>query len=241
VRASEIAPFGYADVAARSARHGIAPPTRRWTVTRMRHRYGTELRDDLTLRQASPLTLTRRWRWPQLRTSARAGESAFHVQYVVEHTGCADTVSQRRQARRWATAESMWEARHDLWPGQVILDPITSLGIEPGSSAPAGWPPPPAPPPAPPNTARAQPTAPTTAAGAAPTTGPLIAPDETPFGAGSAAPATPTAPEIPPTAPPAASTDASWWSCATSGTSRAVPLTLALAALLFATRRRRRR
>ena len=36
----------------------------------------------------------------------------------------------------------MWESRHDLWPGEVVLDPIESLDIVPGSSAPPGWPPP---------------------------------------------------------------------------------------------------
>lgn len=121
---------------------------REWTLTRIRHRYGTELDDDLALRAAPPLRLTRRWRYPQLRTFGRSDQSAFHVQYVVEHRGCADEWSQRRIARRWATSESMWEARHDLWPGEVLLDPIASLGIEPGSSAPPGWPPPPPEPPA---------------------------------------------------------------------------------------------
>jgi hypothetical protein len=84
----------------------------------------------------------------------RDGQSFFHVQYVVEHNQrCISDQAQRWMARRFATAESMWESRHDLWPGEVILDPIESLGIEPRSHAPDGWPPPP--PPAP----TAQPTA----------------------------------------------------------------------------------
>jgi hypothetical protein len=116
-------------------------PGRRWTLSRIRHRYGTDANDDLTLRQAAPLRLTRRWRYPALRQRVREGENGFHVQYIVEHRGCTDTSQQRAIARRFATAESMWESRHDLWPGEVIADPIESLAIEPGSHAPDGWPP----------------------------------------------------------------------------------------------------
>lgn len=146
VRRSDVAPFG-AVVETHTSRHGVpAAPT--WTVSRIRHRYGTNLDDDLTLRQAEPLTMERRFpRWPELRVRPRRGHSAFHVQYVVEHNRCTDESTERRIARRFATAESMWDARHDLWPGEVIVDPIPLLGIEPGSSAPAGWPPPPPPPP----------------------------------------------------------------------------------------------
>ncbi len=116
----------------------------RWTLTRLRHRYGKELDDDLTLRPAtSPLRMTRRWRTPELRTWAPRGESGYHVQFVVEHRNrsCPSTAQQRRYARSWATAESMWEKEDDVWPGQVLLDPVPSLGIEPNSSAPPGWPP----------------------------------------------------------------------------------------------------
>lgn len=116
--------------------------TRRWTLSRMRHRYGTDATDDLMLRQAAPLRLTRAWRHRALRQRVREGESAFHVQYVVEHTErCADASTQRRIAGRFATAQSMWESRHDLWPGQLLLDRVELLNIEPGSSPPAGWPP----------------------------------------------------------------------------------------------------
>ncbi|MBX3247824.1 MAG: hypothetical protein KF901_11650 [Myxococcales bacterium] len=90
--------------------------------------------------------MTRRWRHAPLNTHAASGESGFHVQYVVEHPGCASEAQQRNVARRFATAESMWEARRDLWPGEVLADPIPSLGITPGSRAPAGWPPAPPPP-----------------------------------------------------------------------------------------------
>ena len=124
-------------------RRGVRGDSRTWTLTRIRHRYGKDQSDDLTLRPAEPLRLTRRWRQPELRTRARSGQNAFHVQFVVEHAGCASAEEQRRVARRFATAESMWESRHDLWPGEVLLDRVDSLGIEPGSSAPAGWPPPP--------------------------------------------------------------------------------------------------
>jgi len=116
--------------------------TRRWTLTRMRHRYGTDATDDLMLRQAAPLRLTRSWRHRALRQRVREGESGFHVQYIVEHNGmCTDAATQRRIAGRFATAESMWESRHDVWPGQLLLDRVELLSIEPGSTAPAGWPP----------------------------------------------------------------------------------------------------
>ncbi len=155
VRRHEIEPLGFREEPV-SARHRDVS-RRTWTLTRIRHRYGTDLSDDLTLRAAPPLRLTRRWRDPQLRTWARRDQNAFHVQYVVEHSGCADESAQRRIARRWATSESMWESRHDLWPGEVILDPIASLGIGVGTTAPPGWPPPP---PAPPEPAPAPPAAP---------------------------------------------------------------------------------
>jgi len=153
VRWADVAPFGVERHALGAGGRGLRPggaglPGRPWTVSRIRHRYGTNLADDLTLRQAEPARLTRRWsRWPQLRVRAREGQSAFHVQYVVEHSRCVSEQAQRAIARRFATAESMWESRHDLWPGEIVLDPIESLGIEPGSSAPPNWPPPPAPPP----------------------------------------------------------------------------------------------
>jgi len=148
VRWSDVAPFGVADDPSLAFARGRPDATRRWTVTRIRHRYGTDLRDDLVLQSASaPLRMTRRWRTSSLNTWAREGESAYHVQYVVEHPGCATEAQQRSAARRYATAESMWEARHDLWPGEVLLDRVALFGIEPGSSAPAGWPPAPTPPP----------------------------------------------------------------------------------------------
>ncbi|MCB9598287.1 MAG: DUF2330 domain-containing protein [Sandaracinaceae bacterium] len=124
---------------------------RTWTLTRIRHRYGIELDDDLTLRPAAePLRMTRRWPYPELRVGARSGQSAFHVQFAVIHSSsCPDTAVQQRYARNWATAESMWDLQEHVWPGEVFLDPIESLDIEPGSSAPPGWPPPPPPPPPP--------------------------------------------------------------------------------------------
>jgi hypothetical protein len=161
VRQSEIAPFrgpstlGEPDRRRMGAGRTDAP---RWTVSRIRHRYGTNLSDDLSLTHADPVRLERRWsRWPQLRVPrGRDGQSFFHVQYVVEHNQrCVSDQAQRWMARRFATAESMWESRHDLWPGEVILDPIESLGIEPRSHAPDGWPPPPPPAPTAPATAAA--------------------------------------------------------------------------------------
>ncbi len=120
-------------------------PRPRWTLTRIRHRYGVDLEDDLTLRPAEePLRLTRRWRYRGARSYAPRGESGFHIQYVAVHRGvCASAATQRRHARSWATAQSLWEADRDMWPGSVLRDPIESLSIEPGSEAPAGWPPPP--------------------------------------------------------------------------------------------------
>ncbi len=206
-----VRPLGLADAASTRDRGG---DRRTWTLTRIRHRYGTELSDDLTLRAAEPLRLTRRWRSPELRTWARRGESAFHVQYVVEHTGCAGEWQQRRTARRFATSESMWESRHDLWPGEVILDPIASLGIEPGSHAPAGWPPPP--PPAPEPVVEQPPAPPVVAEPAAPPA------------------AAPTAPAAPPPEPAGL--------CSMHPASRAPwSLALALIAMAAALLRRRRR
>jgi len=124
---------------------------RRWTLTRMRHRYGVDLDDDLTLRPAEePLRQERRWSHPELRIWGPRGESAFHVQFAVIHgSQCPPTAVQRRYAQRWATAESMWDLDEHVWPGEAFLDPVESLGIEPDSSAPAGWPPPPPEPPPP--------------------------------------------------------------------------------------------
>jgi hypothetical protein len=247
VRWSDVAPFGVTRASTTShpghlGRRG-AGPSATWTVSRIRHRYGTDLADDLTLRQAEPLTLTRRWtRWPQLRVRPRAGQSAFHVQYVVEHDQCMDEAAQRRLVRRFATAESMWESRHDLWPGQVILDPIESLGIAPGSSAPTGWPPAPAarntpdtraagtamPTSVEATTRLAQPTPVTTPSVVAPSTAPAT-------GAPTASPARLNA--------PAARTGASTGGCAARTTS-ARPLLASSALLLFfglALARRRRR
>lgn len=194
--------------------------TRTWTLTRIRHRYGMDLQDDLTLRRAEPLRLTRRWRYPSLRIAGRPEESAFHVQYVVEHRGCVDSWTQQRIARRFASAESLWEARRDLWPGEVILDPIESLGIEPRSSAPPGWPPPP---PAP---ARPAPLATPEA------TPPVPVPVPVP----TATPTTPPTP-APPAAPPEASSG-----CAVHPTRArrdGVWLAIALVMLLVARRARR--
>ncbi len=122
-----------------------------WTLTRIRHRYGIQLDDDLTLRPAAePLRMTRRWPHPELRVRGPAGQSAFHVQFAVIHpSSCPDSSVQQRYARQWAVAESMWDLEEHVWPGAVFLDPIESLRIEPGSVAPPGWPPPPPPPPPP--------------------------------------------------------------------------------------------
>ncbi len=116
----------------------------RWTLTRIRHRYGKDLDSDLILRPASsPLRMTRRWSHPELRVWAPRGESGFHVQFAVVHGGsCPSTQRQQRLAQQFATAESMWEGERDFWPGDVLLDDVTSLGITAQSSAPAGWPPP---------------------------------------------------------------------------------------------------
>lgn len=141
VRFADVRPFG-ATAAPNVSGRSASADGRRWTVSRIRHRYGTDLHDDLMLQRATtPLRMTRRWRDDSLNTRAAAGQSGFQVQYVVEHSGCATPAQQRGAARRFATAESMWESRRDLWPGEVLVDPIPSLGIRPGSRAPAGWPP----------------------------------------------------------------------------------------------------
>ena len=121
-----------------------------WTLTRIRHRYGADMHDDLRLAPAPPLRLTRRWRPPELQDRTRADRSNFLVRFIVEHgsSTCPSRAGQRWNAHRFATADSMWSEHETVWPGSLLLDRVPSLGIEPGSSAPANWPPPPPPPPA---------------------------------------------------------------------------------------------
>ena len=227
VRFGDAAPFGVPNEGASPLRRGDRASARRiWTVSRMRHRYGAHLTDDLTLQRAEPIRLTRRWpRYPALRNSVAAGQSGFHVQYIVEHTGCTDEWTQRRIARRWATAESMWESSHDLWPGSVLLDPIDSLGIEPGSAPPANWPPPPPPPPAPEPAAQPAAAQPAAQAPAPAAQAP----------AASAQPAIEATSPSTPAAPPPAETS----SCAVGRRSTASPAWLFAIVLAEVTRRRR--
>ncbi|MCC6873351.1 MAG: DUF2330 domain-containing protein [Sandaracinaceae bacterium] len=227
VRWSDAAPFGVpSQTLVRIRGDRGAAPARTWTVSRIRHRYGASLTDDLTLQRAEPIRLTRRWsRYPSLRNNVRAGQNGFHVQYIVEHTGCTDELTQRRVARRWATAASMWESSHDLWPGSVLLDPIDSLGIEPGSAPPANWPPPPPPPLAP------EPAAPEPAAQAA---GQAPAPAAQALAARAQPAIEATSPSTP-AAPPPAETS----SCAVGRRSSGAPLWLCAVVLVAWMRRRR--
>lgn len=245
VRQSDVTPFGVGTARAAADPADSTTPgerrtrnpgdSRRWTVTRIRHRYGTDLRDDLVLQSASaPLRMTRRWRTSSLNTWAREGESAFHVQYVVEHSGCATEAQQRSAARRFATAESMWEARHDLWPGEVLLDRVALLGIEPGSSAPAGWPPAPTTPPPTVKPEHPVPGAPNTAP-STPTPNATNAPPNTPTPNAQVAP---TPPLPPPPSFGAAGTEETK-SCSV-GHHGDAPLWLFALALALAWRRRRR-
>ncbi|MFK7984574.1 MAG: DUF2330 domain-containing protein [Sandaracinaceae bacterium] len=101
---------------------------RQWTVTRIRHRYGTDLDDDLVLRPTTELRNPDA-RWP------RRGNN-FQVRFSVEHAGgsCPSFARQQRLAREWAgTSDALW-ATGPVWPGDALLDPL--LGIEPGSAAP---------------------------------------------------------------------------------------------------------
>ncbi len=200
--------------------------SRTWTLTRIRHRYGKDLSDDLTLRPAPPLRLFRRWSEPGLWTPGGHGQNAFHVRYVVRHDACPGPGAQRRIANRWATSESMSSGSDDIWPGQAILEPIPSLGIEPGSSPPPGWPPHPA-------ESEPQPAAPSP--GQAP---------EPPAAAATATPATATpAPPAasPPASPPAAPSDSGLCAAAPGrGPGSAILLMLGVAALALLTRRARR-
>lgn len=131
-----------------------------WTLTRLRHRFGPSQHDDLTLRPAAaPLRMPHPHRFVP-RVWARPGNSGFYVRFLVRHTRCASAARQRRLARRYATAESMWESTETRWPGELLLDDVESLGITAGSSAPSGWPPPPPSPPTrelPPSDTRAVP------------------------------------------------------------------------------------
>ena len=111
----------------------------RWTLTRIRHRYGTELDDDLVLRVAEPLredsAVARLWR-AQRNHDANAFDVRFRVQHRTEDPNqCPEWRTRERLARQWAaTSGRMWESERSVWPGSVILDPV--LGIEPGSSPP---------------------------------------------------------------------------------------------------------
>ncbi len=110
---------------------------RRWTLTRIRHRYGTELDDDLVLRPAAE-PLSNREPWPR-------GQSRYVVEMTVRHPGerCPSWAQRRAEARDWATSRELWEGSDTVWPGAALA--ATFMGIEPGSSPPA-----PAPPPGPP-------------------------------------------------------------------------------------------
>jgi MYXO-CTERM domain-containing protein len=116
---------------------------RRWTLTRVRHRYGTELDDDLLFRVAhEPLRMTRRWDDWSLWDRAPRGRDAFRVRMVVEHEAapsCPSFGQRRSVSSRWASAEELWDGSAPLWPGDVLLDDVPELGIEAGSSAPEGW------------------------------------------------------------------------------------------------------
>lgn len=113
-----------------------------WTLTRLRHRFGPSQHDDLTLRPAAaPLRMPHPHRFVP-RVWARPGNSGFYVRFLVRHSRCASAQRQRRLARRYATAESMWESTESRWPGELLLDDVEPLGITAGSSAPPGWPPP---------------------------------------------------------------------------------------------------
>ncbi|MFK8000172.1 MAG: DUF2330 domain-containing protein [Polyangiales bacterium] len=112
-----------------------------WTLTRMRHRFAPNQHDDLTLRAAAaPLRMPHPHRFVP-RVWARRGNSGFYVRFLVRHSSCANAHRQRRLARRYATAESIWESAETRWPGELLLDDVESLGIAAGSSAPPGWPP----------------------------------------------------------------------------------------------------
>ena len=192
----------------------------RWTLTRMRHRFGKELDDDLVLRPAEePLRMTRRYRFPNSRVWTPRGQSGFHVRFVVEHNSCADQRRQRAVARRFAIAENMWGQQERPWPGELLRDDIESLGIEAGSTAPDGWPPPPpAPtPPAPPE--------------------PEVAPPTPAPAAGVAQPA-PQA--IPVEVPRAAPVEAEGGLCTVQWNDQPLPLLVPIVGLLVVLRRRNR-
>ncbi len=126
----------------RRGRIGRSGRSRRYTLTRIRHRYGKDLADDLVLRPAAPIRLTRRWRGGgNLNQWTPEGRNNYHTRFVVMHRGqsCPSRAQQRWRARRYATSDQMWSHGEDVnavWPGEVLLDRVDSLGIEPGSSAP---------------------------------------------------------------------------------------------------------
>ncbi|MEM7608591.1 MAG: hypothetical protein AAF411_24825 [Myxococcota bacterium] len=115
---------------------------KRWTLTRIRHRFGKNLNDDLVLRRTdTPLRLQSRvGPMRNVGVWAPQGESAFHVRFLVRHRECASTERRRQLARQFAVAESMLAEDQTPWPGTLLRDPVPALGIMPGSTAPSQWP-----------------------------------------------------------------------------------------------------
>lgn len=106
---------------------------RRWTLSRIRYRYGADLDDDLVLRPADAIVTDRSW--PR-------GANGFSVRFFVDHDGetCPSWRARRAQARQWATADALWSGEAlrptetGVWPGDAIAEPV--LDIAPGSSRP---------------------------------------------------------------------------------------------------------
>ncbi|HJL14152.1 MAG TPA: DUF2330 domain-containing protein [Sandaracinaceae bacterium LLY-WYZ-13_1] len=111
----------------------------RWTLTRIRHRYGADLDDDLVLRPAAPLRAeSRSGHWLERRPWARRGANDYSVRFLVRHEAGCDGGS-RDWAREWATADATWASGQRPWPGHALLDDVPTLGIVAGSDPPTGW------------------------------------------------------------------------------------------------------
>ncbi|MGE0789031.1 MAG: DUF2330 domain-containing protein [Sandaracinaceae bacterium] len=101
----------------------------RWTLSRIRYRYGADLDEDIVLRPAEPLTPDRRRR------------SNFTVTYRMEHHDavCPSWRAQQAVARDAATSDEMWTSAEPPWLGDVIATEV--LGVAPGAPRPVVEPP----------------------------------------------------------------------------------------------------
>lgn len=108
---------------------------RHWTLTRIRHRYGSDLDDDLWLRVASERL---RVGWP-LAWQVSRSHDVFRSSFTVSHSDerCGGVREQSRVSEAWATGAD--PDGPPIWPGEALLEDLPSLGVMAGSRPPADW------------------------------------------------------------------------------------------------------